>query len=155
MLSFMTADCKVKLYCGKWVWPERGGAGLMTSQRRRGIGNEVREGIPAKTSLWTTCQDPAQMLRRRIWSTSSSSFPPTFSTSPMASHLVWSFNLSSMYTFLSPRSRVSKHLGAPTQRAEKQLNHARAWLGGPCRLSWLCLNCSHILCCRTNAGKYS
>ena len=40
------------------------------------------------------------MLRRRIWSTSSNSFPPTFSTSPMASHLVWSFNLIVLYTLL-------------------------------------------------------
>ena len=54
--------------------------------------------------------------------------------------------------FTSPHWRVPKHLGASAQRAEEQLDHTWAGLRGPRCLSWLRLNCSHIICCRTNAG---
>ena len=71
----------------------------MTSWRNK-IGRQAREDILAKTRLWTTCQDRAQMLR--IWSTSPTSFPPTFSTSPTASHLVWLFHFKLSIHFYSP-----------------------------------------------------
>ena len=54
--------------------------------------------------------------------------------------------------FTSPHWRVPKHLGASAQWAEEQLDHTWSGLWGPRRLSWLRLNCSHIICCRTNAG---
>ena len=64
--------------------------------------NEIVLDTPPKTSLSTTCQQPAQMSRRGRWSTSSTSFPPTFSTSPMASHLVWLSNFS-IYTLFTSK----------------------------------------------------